>query len=301
MRWDDKHKSDDIIDRRGEGPARGGFGGGGGGAGALGLLIQFAPMLLRSKFGWVILVAGAAFYFFGGSFLGGGPQSRVQDGRAPTAQTSPEDDRRARFTGFVLDDVQSFWAAELPKQNNSQYQKAKLVLFTGATNTACGLGESAAGPFYCPGDGLVYIDLSFYADLERQLQAGGDFAQAYVIAHEIGHHLQNILGTNDKARRSGQQDGPDGSSVRIELQADCYAGMWARSTQQRQLIEAGDLDEAMTATAAIGDDTLQKKGGGTVRPESFTHGTSAQRGRWFRRGLEAGDMKACDTFAAASL
>ena len=298
MRWDPNHKSKDVIDRRGDGPARGGFGGGGGN-----LILQLLPMLLRSRLGLGGTVVVVGLLYFGSMFLGSAdPQSRVQNKPGAVAPGAADDaaDRHARFTGFVLDDVQGFWTAEFARQGKT-YERARLVLFTGSTNTACGLGESAAGPFYCPADHLAYIDLAFYADLERQLNAGGDFAQAYVIAHEIGHHVQNLLGTSERVRRQGDRAGVESGSVRLELQADCFAGLWARSTGQRQLVESGDLEEALRAAASIGDDTLQKNAGGRVRPESFTHGTSAQRGFWFRRGFESGDVAACDTFSAASL
>ena len=178
----------------------------------------------------------------------------------------------------------------------------QLVLFTGAVDTACGTGESATGPFYCPGDERVYIDLGFYRALRERLGAPGDFAQAYVIAHEVGHHVQNIMGTSERVQRAGRGQGAEGDSVRLELQADCYAGVWAfHAAKRRQLLEQGDIEEALTAAAAIGDDTLQRSSTGRVRPETFSHGSSAQRMRWFNRGYEAGDPATCDTFSARSL
>ncbi|MCA9556619.1 MAG: neutral zinc metallopeptidase, partial [Myxococcales bacterium] len=179
--------------------------------------------------------------------------------------------------------------------------RAKLVLFSGKTGTACGLGESATGPFYCPGDQQAYIDLAFFNELSRRLGAPGDFAQAYVLAHEIGHHVQNLTGASARVHKApqSQQKGANGLSVRLELQADCYAGVWAHSTKAQGLIEAGDLEEALTAAAAIGDDTLQRNATGTVRPETFSHGSSAQRAKWFRRGFDSGDPGACDTFSGS--
>jgi predicted metalloprotease len=182
------------------------------------------------------------------------------------------------------------------------YRHAKLVLFTDATNTGCGFGRAATGPFYCPSDEQVYIDLGFYRELDQKLGAGGDFAQAYVIAHEMGHHVQKLLGTSDKVdKMRGHTDGSGGASVRLELQADCYAGVWAHGAAQRNLLDQGDLDEALRAAAAIGDDRLQRQATGTVSPETWTHGSSEQRGRWLRRGYDTGKLESCDTFAANPL
>jgi uncharacterized protein len=290
MRWNEGHQSPDIIDRRGQGG-----GGLGGGMGMLALL----PLLGRSKFGWlimaVILVVSLAGGL-GGIFGGGGGEDSTQ---APASGQVKSQDKKAQFVGFVLDDTQNTWKAML----GSQYTNAKLVLFSGATQTACGSGRAATGPFYCPTDQRVYIDLSFYDELERRLGARGDFAQAYVIAHEIGHHVQNLLGTSDKvhAARKSDQVGADNLSVRLELQADCFAGMWAHATNNRGLLETGDLDEALNAAAAIGDDRLQKQSSGRVQPESWTHGSSEQRSRWFKRGYESGAMDSCDTFKAGVL
>ena len=280
----------------------GGMGGGGGGGGGLGIGILLS--LVRSKFGWfgVIVLLGGYFLLtnlnLGGLGLGGSESTgqRAMQGEGATAPG----DEQAAFIGFVLDDVQATWDRLSPVQGTA-YQRTKLVLFTGAVDTACGTGQSATGPFYCPGDQRVYIDLGFYRSLKDRLGAPGDFAQAYVIAHEVGHHLQNLLGTSDRVQRAGRAEGAEGASVRLELQADCYAGVWAHSTQQRKLLEAGDIKEALTAAAAIGDDTLQRHATGHVRPETFSHGTSAQRTRWFNRGLESGDPATCDTFAARQL
>ena len=299
MLWDRGHRSNDVIDHRGR-RAMGGMGGGGGGGGGIGILLS----LVRSKFGWfgVIVLVGGYFLLtnlnLGGMGLGGSESTgqRAMQGEAATAPG----DEQAAFIGFVLDDVQATWDRLSPVEGTT-YQRTKLVLFTGAVDTACGTGQSATGPFYCPGDQRVYIDLGFYRSLKDRLGAPGDFAQAYVIAHEVGHHLQNLLGTSDRVQRAGRAEGAEGASVRLELQADCYAGVWAHSTQQRKLLEAGDIKEALTAAAAIGDDTLQRHATGHVRPETFSHGTSAQRTRWFNRGLESGDPGTCDTFAARQL
>ena len=212
-------------------------------------------------------------------------------------QTSPEEERLVDDLGKALDDLQSTWAQILP----GQYRESTLVLFRGATTSACGMGESAMGPFYCPGDQKVYLDLEFFAELERRFGAPGDFAQVYVVAHEVGHHVQNLLGI-ERQVRALQQRSPSRAnqlSVLMELQADCFAGVWGHSTAQRGIMEAGDAEEGLRAAAAIGDDTLQRQASGRVRPESFTHGSAAQRVEWLRRGLQSGDVKACDTFAAA--
>jgi predicted metalloprotease len=208
------------------------------------------------------------------------------------------EDRAAHFVAFVLDDVQRSWELQFQRLGRP-YRHAKLVLFTDSTPTGCGYGDAATGPFYCPNDERVYIDLGFYNELEQQLGLRGQFAEAYVIGHEIGHHVQKLLGRVDSRAAARQGDG--GGSVRTELQADCYAGIWAHSTQQRDLLEKGDIESALRAAAAIGDDRLQSHTSRGVRPETFTHGTSEQRVRWFRRGYEQGTLEACDTFGAQAL
>jgi predicted metalloprotease len=262
MKWTRGYRSDDVEDRRGQGP---GFSGGRG-----------LPLGLLAMIGsrWGLGAALLAALAFGAlQFLGRSPQ--------PVAGDQGAADERVQFVSFVLDDVQNTWAAELP-----QYRRAKLAVFTGATSTGCGYGDRATGPFYCPEDEHVYIDLDFFRTLESRLGAGGDFARAYVIAHEIGHHVQKLQGKT----RPG---------VALELQADCYAGVWAHSTAERKLLEAGDLEEAFTATAAIGDDRLQKMETGTVQPEKWTHGSSAQRTEAFKRGLESGQPESCDRLESA--
>lgn len=292
MRYDRDHESPDVIDRRGQSYQGGSSGGGGGG----GLLRVLMP-LVASKFGFggvVVLFVGYYGLQFVSGGLGGGSSASVEQS-SPTA--APGTDPQRSFVAFVLDDVQGLWQNAYP--GPGRYQRAKLVLFTGRTNTACGLGESATGPFYCPADKRAYIDLSFFQTLSKRLGAPGDFAQAYVLAHEIGHHVQNLQGTSTKVHRApkSKQKGADGLSVRLELQADCYAGVWAHGTKNKGLIESGDLEEALNAAQAIGDDTLQRNAGRTVRPESFSHGSAAQRARWFRRGFETGNPQSCDTFS----
>jgi predicted metalloprotease len=281
MRWDEQHESPDLIDRRGE---RGGPGGGG----LLFVMVRLLPWLIRSPFGWVILLAMLGYAVYQGVTHG------LYSGTAQQQGGSNVTDPQAHFVAFVLDDVQDTWKQDFAARGLPPYRNAKLVLFTGATPTACGYGRAATGPFYCPEDERVYIDLSFFQELAQRLGARGDFAKAYVIAHEIGHHVQNQLGTSSKVGVNAQ--GAGGGSVRLELQADCYAGIWAHSTGQRDLLEAGDIESAVNAAAAIGDDRLQKQETGTVSPDSFTHGTSAQRVRWFTRGYQTGKLEACDTF-----
>jgi len=217
----------------------------------------------------------------------------VQEESGPV-QSTPEEDRRVQFVSFVLDDAQDTWRKKL----GPRYQDTKLVLFRDAVQTGCGYGQAATGPFYCPLDQKVYIDLSFYDELQSRFGATGEFAQAYVLAHEIGHHVQKLLGIEPQVRRAMQQrpDLQNDLSVRLELQADCYAGVWGNSTNQRQLLEQGDIEAGLRAAAAIGDDRIQRQTQGYVQPDSFTHGSSAQRVEWFKRGLQSGDLNDCDTF-----
>ena len=290
MRWDEDHESPDLIDKRGETYRGGGSSFGGN------TLLSLLPFLLRTPYGWVIILAFVgytAFQSFAGRSLSGSQAGSSQRNEQPLAPT----DKSARFVGFVLDDVQASWQAAFAARGKP-YTHAKLVLFTGATPTGCGTGESATGPFYCPEDERVYIDLSFNRELEDRLGARGDFAKAYVIAHEIGHHVQHLLGID---ARAGHAAGASGGSVRLELQADCYAGIWASTTSQRDILQQGDIESALGAAKAIGDDTLQKEGTGRVRPETFTHGTSEQRVRWFKKGYDGGKLELCDTFASPSL
>lgn len=229
-------------------------------------------------------------------FMGGGTPSSVRSGPDPSRKQA--EDQLAQFISFTLDDIQKYWAEELPAEANAQYERSRLVLFWDATRSGCGAAESATGPFYCPADTKVYVDLGFYRELKEKFGAPGEFAQAYVIAHEIGHHVQDLLGTERKVRRLQQQrpDLRNPLSVRVELQADCYAGMWGNSASKRNVLDPGDVDAGLRAAAAIGDDRLQKMATGRVMPERFTHGSSAQRVEWFRRGLTEGRLRGCDTF-----
>jgi predicted metalloprotease len=249
----------------------------------------------------VLLVLSLVFKqdFFSLLAGGGGDGGAAPPAASPTGPvaSTPEEDKLVQFVSFVLDDVQKTWT-ELLAQRGVQYRHAKLVLFRDVTQTACGTGEQASGPFYCPGDEKVYIDLGFYDELRRRFGAPGDFAQAYVLAHEIGHHVQKILGTEAKVRAAQQRrtDAANRLSVAMELQADCYAGMWARSTAQRNILEQGDVEEGLNAASAVGDDRIQKMSTGVVNPETWTHGSSEERARWFNEGFSSGRLEACDTF-----
>ena len=220
-------------------------------------------------------------------------QASVPSSAPLSPEQMQEQERLVEFMSFVLDDAQKTWGELMP-----EYQDAQLVLFTDATQSACGLGQSATGPFYCPGDRKVYLDLGFFRELHERFGAGGDFAQAYVLTHEIGHHVQNLTGTERRVRQLQQQNpgAANDLSVRMELQADCYAGIWANTTAQRDVLERGDIEEGLKAAESIGDDRLQRMQTGTVQPESFTHGSSAQRMEWFSRGFESGRPASCDTF-----
>lgn len=290
MRMDEQRESDNLEDRRGSG--------GGGlrlGGGRMGL--------------GTIAIALVASYFLGINpmtvinMLSGGGMPAIEQS-APEAHQPPANDQMAIFVSKVLASTEDTWN-EVFRANGRQYQEPKLVLFTGATPTACGTGQSAMGPFYCPGDQKVYIDLSFYRDLKDRFKAPGEFAQAYVIAHEVGHHVQNLLGIAEqveKARSRASQREGNALSVRMELQADCLAGVWGQRTNtMKNVLEPGDLEAALTAASAIGDDRLQQQSQGRIVPESFTHGSSEQRVRWFKRGFESGDMNQCNTFKATQL
>ncbi|MCO5111629.1 MAG: neutral zinc metallopeptidase [Burkholderiaceae bacterium] len=288
MKWEGNRQSDNVEDRRGSGGGMPVFGG---------RSIGIGTIVVALLGGWVLGINPLTIL----GLLSGGSPAQVQ--QAP-AQRPPADDTMARFVSTVLADTEDVWQ-EVFRQQGGNYQQPRLVLFRGATPTACGTGQAAMGPFYCPGDRKVYIDLGFYQTLRDRLGAPGDFAQAYVIAHEVGHHVQNLLGIStrvDQMRGRVGQAESNRLSVRLELQADCFAGVWAHHAQNaRQILEQGDVEEAMNAAARIGDDALQRAGGGTVVPESFTHGSSAQRQRWFHTGLQQGSLKSCDTFAARTL
>lgn len=284
MRLDDERDSSNIEDRRG-GPG-GGIGRGGLGLGSL-------------------VIALVASYVFGVDprvvlgLLAETPVARQAPARPP-----PAGDDMARFVSRVLASTEDTWR-DVFQQAGQTYRDPKLVLFDGRTPTACGTGVAAMGPFYCPGDQKVYIDLAFYRDLRERFHAPGEFAQAYVIAHEVGHHVQHLLGISERVQAARQRAGAaegNALSVRLELQADCFAGVWGRRADDlRHVLEPGELEQALTAAAAIGDDRLQQQSRGVVVPESFTHGSAAQRTRWFRRGFDSGNPKQCDTFKAASL
>ena len=288
MRWTPGGRSRDLEDRRAETGGRMLRRGAPIGIGGL-LLLLALSMLTGTDF--LSLIGGPGQVMV--------PEQGAQPGRAPT-EPSPEEERLVEFVSFVLDDNQKTWGALLP----GRYQHAKLVLFRDAVPSACGFAEAATGPFYCPGDQKVYIDLGFYDELRSRFGAPGEFAQAYVLAHEIGHHVQNLLGI-DRQVRQLQQSRPrlaNQLSVRMELQADCLAGIWAHhADRSRQILEQGDVEEALNAASQIGDDRMQMRGRGYVSPESFTHGSAQQRVSWFRRGLESGDLDHCNTFQAARL
>jgi predicted metalloprotease len=309
MRWRGRRQSRNIEDRRDAGGAGGGgFGGLGGlGRGGFGGGPRMRLPIGRKGggLGIVGIIAVVALYALLGGDLGN-MGSLVDDGgqaqRTP-AGDAPSDDL-ARFVSVVLADTEDTWH-QIFQDGGGTYQEPTLVLFTGQVRSACGGASSASGPFYCPGDRKVYIDLSFYDELKRRFGAPGDFAQAYVIAHEVGHHVQTLLGIERQVRQAqagADQREQNAIQVRMELQADCFAGVWAHHADRgRQLLEQGDLEEALRAAQAIGDDALQKQATGRVVPDAFTHGSSAQRARWFRAGFEAGQIAACDTFGAKSL
>ena len=289
MRWTPGGRSDDLEDQRGQSGGGGPMLGGGGlriGAGGAVLLLVLSLVTGQNLFsilGNVIDVGG------GGGQVSNGPY-----------ESSPEEDKLVEFVSFVLDDVQGTWEKSFPIAGRN-YRKTKLVLFTDTTRSGCGYAEAAMGPFYCPADEKVYIDLGFYRELRSRFGAPGDFAQAYVIAHEIGHHVQNVLGLSERVREL-QQRRPDSAnqlSVLLELQADCFAGVWAHSTEQRDILEKGDVEEGIGAAAAVGDDRIQKQAGARVNPETWTHGSSQQRVQWFQRGMQKGTVADCNTFAEA--
>jgi len=282
MRWQGRRESSNVEDRRGTRYGR---------AGGIGI--------------GTILLALVAMYF------GQDPSVVLQNAQqsAPTGEQVPyeesaEEAQLREFIGVVLADTEDAWG-QIFSAAGRTYEQPKLVLFSGAVESACGFAQAAVGPFYCPGDHKVYIDLSFYQELQSRFGAPGDFAQAYVVAHEVGHHVQTLLGISERnmaARQRASEAEANALSVRQELQADCFAGIWAHNADRsRQLLEQGDIEEGLNAASAIGDDRLQKQSRGYVAPESFTHGSSAQRVRWFKRGFESGDVKTCDTFATNSL
>jgi uncharacterized protein len=299
MNWKRGRRSANLEDRRGQGyggsGGLGGLGGGGGlqlptGKGGIGILVVVLVLLLFG--GSRILGGGGSGIDPGGALDGFGP------GPAGGGEIPPGDEKLADFASFVLDDVQSYWAVVFNDAART-YPPAKMVLFTGATRTACGQASSATGPYYCPADQKVYLDLGFFRELRDRFGAPGDFAQAYVIAHELGHHVQDELGIDAQVQQASQRDpgSTNDLSVRLELQADCLAGVWAHSIDQRGDLEAGDIEEGLNAAASVGDDRIQEATTGRIDPESWTHGSAEQRSRWFRAGFDGGDISACDTFA----
>ncbi len=291
MRWRDIERSSNVEDRRGQQMSSAGM--------PVVLLMRFLPFLLRTKIGRVVLLIGGIYfafqYFTGGLSLDPSTQSNLS--QAQSASTTVAQDENAQFVAAILGTTETVWGQLL----KGQYKEPKLVLYRNMTPTGCGMGQAQSGPFYCPADSKVYIDLSFLDEL-KTLGAPGDFAFAYVIAHEVGHHVQNLLGTNAKVRQAQQGASKvqaNQLSVALELQADCYAGIWGHYVnQQLNLLEAGDVAEGIAAASAVGDDRLQKMAGRAVQPDAFTHGSSVQRVKWFKTGFESGNLASCNTFAA---
>ena len=294
MRWEGNRESSNVEDRR--------DGGGGGGGGMIGGRSIGIGTVVIALIGWGVFGINPLTTL---SMLsgGGGGQPQVQQQQGP-AKAPPSSDQGAKFVSTVLASTEDVWT-KIFQQGGAQYREPKLVLFRGAVPTACGTGQSAMGPFYCPGDQKVYLDMGFFDTMSRQLGAPGEFARAYVIAHEVGHHVQTLLGTTEKVDsmrgRISQRD-QNALSVRLELQADCYAGIWANHSQQaKNWLDQSDIESAINAAQSIGDDKLQREQTGTVRPDAFTHGSSAQRVRWFTTGLKTGSVQSCDTFNTQSL
>ena len=277
MRWRDYGQSSNVEDRRGLGGR--GLAIGGGGIGVLILVLG-------------AMVCGVDPRQLLENLPTETGQIQQQPGPASNSVNKPADENR-QFVSAVMKMTEDIWGEILPAQASRRYQQPKLVLYSGQTPSACGYGEAAMGPFYCPGDQKLYLDFDFFQELSREFHADGDFARAYVIAHEVGHHVQNLLGTMDKVQSAGQSNR---LSVALELQADCYAGVWAFHAQRKGLVEAGDAEEAIRAAAAVGDDTIQRRTQGVVMPDSFTHGSSQQRMQWFAKGMQSGDMRQCGAF-----
>ena len=295
MRWEDGRRSDNVEDRRGQSP-------GVSAAGAAPLLLRFLPAMVRSKTGRVILIVGV-LVIFGGKLMGIDVLSLLAGGGGTASRQgtefSQQEQQQAEFVSVVLADTEDTWQ-QIFRQQGATYREPTLVLFSGRVNSACGMASAAVGPFYCPGDQKLYIDLSFFHDLKMRHGAPGDFAQAYVIAHEVGHHVQTLLGISQQVQQLGRGKSKaqvNALSVRQELQADCFAGVWGHLANNP--LDPGDLEEALRAATAIGDDRLQREAGGRVVPDSFTHGSSAQRVAWFRRGFDSGKIEECDTFSSS--
>lgn len=301
MQWKGRRQSDNIEDRRGMGsPQMGGAGRGfripiGGKGGGL----SITSIIIILVISWALGINPLTL-LSGGDMLGGGSSSQTQQVPQGTRPTGESSDEMTAFVRTVLAETEDTWST-IFQQAGETYKKPTLVFFSGQVKSACGFASSATGPFYCPGDSKVYLDTSFFDELDRKFGAAGDFAQAYVVAHEVGHHIQNLTGILPKfnqARQRMSEAEANRMSVRVELQADCFAGIWAKSTDQKGLLETGDIEEALNAANQIGDDTLQKRSQGYVVPESFNHGTSAQRKEWFMRGYQTGNYQQCDTFSA---
>ncbi|MFT3810135.1 MAG: neutral zinc metallopeptidase [Micropepsaceae bacterium] len=320
MKWEGRRQSSNVEDRRGQ---SGGLGGGGlgdifgGGLGRRGgIQLPRSAGGVRSGgmgLGTIVIIGLVMWFVFGinplqllGGMLGGsigGPSSSYTQSQSPAPMNSAEQDRAYQFASVVMADTEDVWT-QLFRASGQSYRAPKLVIYTSATDTACGTGQSGMGPFYCPGDQKVYIDLDFFNELATRFGAAGDFAQAYVIAHEVGHHIQTITGLSSRvaqAKSGASEEEANQLSVRQELQADCYAGVWAHHAQRmKSILEPGDLEEALRAASAVGDDTIQRQARGTVVPESFTHGSAEQRQRWFKTGFDTGSVQACDTFNVAN-
>jgi len=292
MRWEGRDESSNVDDRR---SSSGGMGGGNNLLGTAFMVWPLIKMLLRTKFGWAIIIIGVVAHFAGFSPLGliGG------SGTTQSVVDERQDDEQKRFIATVLRDTELVWHDVLGKYNKN-YPNPTLVLYRGSTHSGCGQANAQVGPFYCPADQKIYVDLSFFDELKTKFNAAGDFAQAYVLAHEVGHHIQEILGILNIAHKRKanlySKAKKNAIQVQVELQADCLAGVWAHHANERfNILEAGDIDEALNAASAIGDDTLQKQAQGYVVPDAFTHGTSAQRVAWFKRGFESGNINICKT------
>ena len=301
MRWEDARRSENIEDRRGEEYAGGGFGGGPmmGGAGGLGLGTMVILGIIAYALGIDPRILIGCAEMFNNVRGGGQTVERVQ---RPERQTTAPTDQIGQFVAAIVGQNEDVWAEQLPAQKGLKFQPARLVMFDGATESACGTAQSAMGPFYCPLDRKIYLDTSFFNDMKRKLGGGGEFAYAYVISHEMGHHLENLLGILPKVQRAQQQASSQAQanalSVRVELMADCLAGVWAAHSQRKwQNLETGDIEQAIRTAQAIGDDRLQKASRGFAVPDSFTHGSSAQRVEWLQRGLKSGDIDSCNTFS----
>ena len=293
MRWEDRDESSNVEDRR----SQGGSGGGRRGMPSMGTIMFLWPViqrLLKTKFGWAIIAVGAVAYFSGYN-----PLSSIMGGGSSAPVNKASDNKQKRFISTILGDTEKVWG-KIFREHGATYREPTMVIYRGSTKSGCGHASAQMGPFYCPNDQKVYLDLGFFDELKRKHKAGGDFAEAYVLAHEIGHHVQNMEGTLSKVQKMKQQArgqaGENKLQVRVELQADCYAGVWAHYEEKLfGSLEKGDIEEALNAASAIGDDTLQKQAQGYVVPDAFTHGSSAQRVEWFKKGMQSGDIATCNT------